>query len=93
MEPISSEHLARAERALASRAAAAASTTQLNEAIAERSGLSADLVASFVEQHYGTAKKKYFPGVDPRVEQFIITLMRHCLLTGALAGKISEGRD
>jgi hypothetical protein len=92
MEQVTSVHLEQAERALRSRAAAATTVDQLNVAIAERFGMSRELVASYVEQRYDTAKKKYFPGIDPRIEQDIQVLLRHALLVGAGAAKISEGK-
>lgn len=93
MERITMEHLERAERALRSRAAATVEVNALNIAIAERFGMAPEDVAEFVELRFLDARRQYFSGMDPRHEQHVAVLMRHCLLVGAGAGKISEGKD
>ena len=92
MSAIRNEHIEQAERALSSRAAATTTPAQLNAAIAERFGFTPEQVANFVDKLYHAARDKHFPGVDPRLEQNIVVLMRHCLLVGAGAAKISEGK-
>jgi hypothetical protein len=90
---ISSEDLERAERLLKGRALATTNPKQLNAAIAERAGMTADLTNTFVSNLYDHSKSKYFPGIDPRIEQYVHVLMRHCLLVGALGSQISRSES